>query len=163
MMQVYDLRGDVGAGRISRCSAALRVLYSLKSMTGFRIRACARGSFLDEEDRSRHGGLYEVVTYFTGSPERAGHSHRIETLAARGTALAAYQGTLQALTAQAPQFQGLNLNGIAAGSARYARNLATFDHGNAGWGASATHVHAVASRSCPRSEDGSQEQAAHDS
>jgi hypothetical protein len=72
MMQVYDLRGDVGAGTSSRCSAALRVLYSLKSMTGVRIRACTRRSFLDEEDTSGHGGLYGVVTYFTGLPERGG-------------------------------------------------------------------------------------------
>jgi hypothetical protein len=31
--QVYDLHGDVGAGTTSRRSAALRALYSLKSMT----------------------------------------------------------------------------------------------------------------------------------
>jgi hypothetical protein len=42
MMQVYDLRGDAGAGTSSRCSAALRILYSLKSMTLIRIRACTR-------------------------------------------------------------------------------------------------------------------------
>src|SRR5450759_3894273 len=30
------------------------------------------GSFLDEEDRSGHGGLYGVVTYFTGLPECGG-------------------------------------------------------------------------------------------
>jgi hypothetical protein len=46
-------------------------------------QALYKGSFLDEEDRSSHGGLYEVVTYFTGPAERAGLSHRIETSASR--------------------------------------------------------------------------------
>jgi hypothetical protein len=41
-----------------------------------------KGSILDEESRSRHGGLYGVVTHFTGSLGRDGHSHRIETPAA---------------------------------------------------------------------------------
>jgi hypothetical protein len=44
MMQVYDLRGDVGAGTSSRCLAALRVLYSLKSMTWIRIRKTDQGT-----------------------------------------------------------------------------------------------------------------------
>jgi hypothetical protein len=81
MMQVYDLRVDVDTGTPSRFSAALRVLYSLKSMTLIRITACTRASCLDT-DRSSHDGLFGVVTRFTGSPQRGAHFRRIETLAA---------------------------------------------------------------------------------
>jgi hypothetical protein len=44
-------------------------------------QALYKGSFQDEEDKSGHGGLYDVVTYFTGPEERAELSHRIETSA----------------------------------------------------------------------------------
>jgi hypothetical protein len=126
MMQVYDLRGDVGAGTSSRCSAALRVLYSLKSMTWVRIRACTRGSFLDEEDRSRHGGLYGVVTYFTGSPECGGHCHRIETLAAWAPHRLHTRARYGA--AQAPKFPSVKLDRAVVTVARYASDLATLGH-----------------------------------
>jgi hypothetical protein len=81
MLHVYDLRVDVGTGKASRFSAALRVLNSLKSMTLIRIGACTRASFLDTH-RSSHDGLFGVVTRFTGWPERCEHSRRSETLAA---------------------------------------------------------------------------------
>ena len=81
MMHVYDLRDDVGTATTSRFSAALRVLYSLKSMTLIRISACTRASFPDT-GRSSHGGLFGVVTRFTGSPVQGAHFRRSETLAA---------------------------------------------------------------------------------
>jgi hypothetical protein len=42
-------------------------------------------SLVNDADRSRHGGLFGVVTYFTGSPEHDGYSYRTETLAACGS------------------------------------------------------------------------------
>jgi len=41
-------------------------------MTGIRIRASTRDHSWTKEARSGHGGLYGVVTYFTGLQQRGG-------------------------------------------------------------------------------------------
>ena len=84
------------------------------------------------------------------------------------TALAASEGAVQACATQALQLLRLKLSRVCTAAAHYPRDLATLDHGGAGYGGLSAGVHAVPTAlgycmSASEGDHGDQEQAARDS